>query len=133
MPCTYFIDKRRRVVLETWTGDVTAAMVKSLWKRYLADPEVMAIRRTLADLRQCNLLLTGRDLSHLVDTVAVPGVKGRDWHSAVVVGSPDQYGFSHQFHVFSSIFATNQIFHDYDRALSWILEQDVHDAPGAGK
>ncbi len=133
MPCTYFIDHRRHVVFETWTGDVTAAMVKSLWKRYLADPEVLAIRRTLADLRQCNLLLTGRDLSHLVDTVALPGLKGLDWQTAIVVANPDQYGFSHQFHVFGSVFNTNQIFHDYDRALSWILEQDVHDAPGPGK
>jgi hypothetical protein len=129
MPLTYSIDDTRQIVLEVWTGDVTARMVGSLWKKYLADPRVMAIRRTLADLRECNLLLTGQDLSKLVETVAVPGLKGRDWHTAILVARPDQYGFSRQFHVFSHIYNKNQIFYEWDEALRWIVDQKVHEPP----
>lgn len=123
MPATYSVDQSRKLIFEVWTGDVRVADVKSLWKKYLADPQVMAIRKTLADLRQADLHLTGLELLELIEKVAVPGLHGLTWKTAIVVGRPDQYGFSRQFQVFAEVFAENSIFQDYDEALAWILEQ----------
>lgn len=123
MPVTYSVDPSRGVVLEVWTGDVTASEVKALWEKYLADPQVMAIRKTLADLRQAHLRLTGLQLMELIEQVAVPGLHGLDWTTAIVVARPDQYGFSRQFQVFAEVFNENSIFQDYDTALAWLLVQ----------
>ena len=123
MPATYCVDHSRPLVFEVWTGDVTARDVKSLWEKYLADPQVMAIRKTLADLRQAHLRLSGLELMELIEKVAVPGLHGLDWRTAIVVARPDQYGFSRQFQVFAEVYNENSIFQDYDKALAWILEQ----------
>jgi hypothetical protein len=123
MPATYSIDHSRRLIFEVWSGDVTVRDVRSLWKKYLSDPQVMAIRKTLADLRHCNLLINGRDIMELVEKVAVPGLHGLDWKTAIVVDQPDQYGFSHQFQVFAEVYNKNSIFYDYEKALAWIMEQ----------
>ncbi len=123
MPITYSVDHSRRVVLVSWTGDVTARDLRSHWKKMLADPEAFAMGKSLADLRMCNLLLTGSELWSLVDKVAIPLLKGRDWKTALVVARSEQYGASRQYQAFASRYSTDAIFEDYDKALAWILAQ----------
>src|SRR5262245_27324457 len=96
MPISYSIDKASGVILETWTGDVTAADLRAYWQGYLADPEVLALRRTLVDLRGANLRFNGQQLSDLVSSVVLPALKGRGWKTAIVVDRPEQYGVSRQ-------------------------------------
>ncbi len=132
MPISYSIDQDRRLILEVWTGDITARVLRSYWRSYLADPQVLEIRRTLVDLRQCNLLLSGIEMWSLVDEVVIPALAGRDWKTAIVVASNDHYGFSRQYQIFAQRYSTDAIFQDRDRALRWILEQQPSSSPGTG-
>src|SRR5688500_15931117 len=79
MPISYSIDHDRRLIVETWTGDITADDLGAYWRSYLTDPEVLDIRRTLVDLRQCTILFTGALLAGLVDGIVLPILEGRDW------------------------------------------------------
>lgn len=121
MPITYSIDAQKRVITEVWTGDVSAEDLANYWRRYLADPQVMAIRRTLVDLREANVLFTGKELSVLVNTVAVPRLKGKDWKSALLVERPRQYGLTRQYQVFAESYSKDAIFLDRDSAVEWLL------------
>ncbi len=121
MPISYSIDHLRQLVLVSWTGDITARHVRAHWKKMLADPEALAAGRSLADLRNCNFLLSGSELSSLVEEVAVPRLEGRKWKTALVIARSGQYGVSRQYHVFAERFSTDAIFEDYDKALDWIL------------
>ncbi len=123
MPISYSVDRSHRLVLVSWTGDVTARDVRTHWKKMLADPEALSIARSLADLRSCNLLVTGRELWSLVDEVVTPRLEGRLWKTALVIARSEQYGVSRQYQVFAERYSTDEIFEDYDKALEWILAQ----------
>ena len=82
----------------------------------------MQVRRGL-DLRGANIRFTGNELSNLVSTVVTPVLNGRDWRTAIVVEEPVQFGVSRQYQVFAERFSTDAIFHDYDEALRWLLQQ----------
>src|SRR5206468_12056784 len=84
MPISYSVDKSMRVVFEVWSGDVCAADLRRYWQGYLADPEVLALRRTLVDLRGANLHFSGWELAELVASVVLPVLKGSDWQTAIV-------------------------------------------------
>jgi hypothetical protein len=124
MPITYSIDHDRRVIFETWTGDVTAADLGEYWKQYLADPDVMAIRRTLVDLRQCRILFKGADLVHLIESVAKPRLAGRTWKTAIVTDRPLQFGISRQYQVFAESYSKDAIFQNPEAALAWLLADE---------
>ena len=121
MPITYSIDHDRRIIFEIWTGEITAADLGEYWKRYLADPDVMAIRRTLVDLRQCRILFKGTDLSDLVKSVVIPKLEGRDWKTAIVADEPVQFGVSRQYQVFAENYSQDSIFPEPEAALAWLL------------
>jgi hypothetical protein len=121
MPISYSIDQQKRLIVEVWTGDVTATDLAAYWRDYLADPAVLAIRRTLVDLRQCRILFTGSQLSALINSVVIPVLEGRDWKTAIVVDQPAQYGVSRQYHVFAESYSVDSIFSDPDAALTWLL------------
>ncbi|HRE90240.1 MAG TPA: hypothetical protein PK095_13985 [Myxococcota bacterium] len=61
-PISYTLDPERGVIYETWRGSVSARDLERYWMRYLADPEVLALRRTLVDLRDATILFRGEDL-----------------------------------------------------------------------
>src|SRR5688500_18067197 len=85
MPITHSIDADRGLIFETWQGDVTAADLRRFWLGYLADPQVMALRRTLVDMREARIVFTGSEFFDLVWDVAKPGLAGRRWMTAIVV------------------------------------------------
>lgn len=124
MPVSYTIDYENRIVRTVWTGDVTAADVRAHWLRYLDDPVVMALRRTLADLRNANPLFSGEELYELIRDVVLPELEGVGWKTAIVVAEPAQFGASRQYQVFAEIYSRDSIFHDADRALAWLLSED---------
>jgi len=129
-PISYSIDKTLGVIFEVWCGDVTAADLRHYWEAYLANPEVLALWRTLVDLRSANIRFTGEELSSLVSNVVIPVLKGRDWKTAIVVEQPVQFGVSRQYHVFAERYSTDCIFHNYDEALHWLLQQGGERPPG---
>jgi hypothetical protein len=121
MPISYAIDHQQGVILETWSGEVAAEDLAEYWRRYLAEPAVLAIRKTLVDLRRSRILFTGAQLAGLVEGVVVPILRGRDWKTALVTDDPVQYGVSRQYQVFAQTYSYDSIFTDPDAAMTWLL------------
>jgi hypothetical protein len=122
MPISYTIDHERQIIVEAWTGDVSAADLATYWQYYLADATVMAIRRTLVDLRGCTITFSGEELADLIERIVTPILDERAWRTAILVEQPVQYGVSRQYHVFAERYSHDAIFHSYDEALCWLLQ-----------
>jgi hypothetical protein len=121
MPIAYTVDRDRHMITETWTGPVDAEYLGSYWERYLKDPDVMAIRRTVVDLRQGELHFTGPQLHALIERIVVPALNGRDWKSALVVEKPAQFGVCRQYQVFADLYSQDAIFFNLDEAYAWLI------------
>ena len=120
MPISYTIDDEKGCIFETWTGDIVARDLADHWAKYLADPNVMALRRTLVDLRNARILFTGSQLESLVATIVVPSLEGRSWKSAIVVRDPVQFGVSRQYQVFAESYSRDSIFGNVEEAIAWL-------------
>jgi hypothetical protein len=120
MPITYSIDPQLGVIFEKWSGDVLASDLASYWRSYLADPQVMAIRKTVVDLRDSNPRFTGAELSDLINTIVLPVLAGREWVTAIVVGKPVHVGVSRQYQVFAERYSRDAIFEEPEQALVWV-------------
>ena len=123
MPITYTVDSDRAIIFEHWSGTVSANELGTYWKHILSDPEVMAIRRTVVDLREATIGFMGWDLEQLIDSVVTPVMKGRTWVTALITGHPVQVGISNQYSVFASHYSKEAIFADPDAAAAWVLAQ----------
>lgn len=122
MPITYSIDGEKKLITEVWTGEISAKCLENYWKAYLEDPEVLAIRRTLVDLRQATkILFMGADLDALIHRIVLPVLNGRDWKTALLVHDPLQFGVSRQYQVFADYYSKDAIFHDMEEARNWLL------------
>lgn len=121
MPISYSIDHEKGLIREIWNGNIAASDLSSYWRRYLTDPDVLAIRKTLVDLRQCTILFTGDELSALVSFLVVPVLKGRDWKTAILVDDPLHFGVSRQYQVFAEAYSKDSIFGDQAAALEWLF------------
>ena len=121
MPITYTIDREKNLITEVWTGKINAECLGAYWKRYLEDPHVLAIRRTLVDLRQADIFIMGSDLNDLIQSIVLPVLKGRDWKTAIVVEKPVQYGTSRQYQVFAHLYSKDAIFYDIEEARNWLV------------
>lgn len=121
MPITYAVDRDLQVIFECWSGVITPEDLGRHWRSYLADPAVMAVRRTVVDLRGSTPRLTGAELSQLINEIVRPTLQGRDWVTAIVVDRPIQFGLSRQYQVFAEFYSTDAIFHERERALEWVL------------
>lgn len=119
-PISYTVDAALGVIFEVWRGDVSGLDLRHHWEVFLKDPEVMAIRKTHADLREANILFTGNDLMQLVEKVAIPLLHGLEWKTAIVTRQAVQVGVSHQYQVFADLFSTDSLFEDSDEALRWL-------------
>ena len=121
MPISYSIDHQKGYITERWSGDIAAADLSAYWRQYLTDPEVLALRRTLVDMRQCRILFSGEELSNLVHGIVLPIIKDADWKTAIVVKDSVQFGVSRQYHVFAETYSRDAIFDDAEAALKWLL------------
>ena len=106
-----------------WVGDVFADDLAEYWQAYLANPNVLDIRRTLVDLRQSTIHFSGEDLARLITEIVNPTLQGRDWITAIIVEGESQYGVSRQYQVFAERYSRDAIFREYDQALQWLLRQ----------
>ena len=122
MPITYSIDAGVGVIFEVWTGQITADYLRSYWQAYLADPEVIELRRTLVDMREARIQFTGQELLSLVTSVVTPALQGLDWKTAIVIAHPVQFGVSKQYQVFAEHYSRDAIFENYDEALRWLTQ-----------
>ena len=120
MPITYTTDCEQKLITEVWTGEITAECLAAYWKQYLDDPDVLAIRRTLVDLRQAEIRFKGADLDTLIRNIVLPVVEGRDWKTAIVVEKSLQYGVSRQYQVFAECYSKDAIFYDLEKARNWL-------------
>jgi hypothetical protein len=120
MPITYTIDHDQKLILEVWTGEINAVDLAEYWKRYLADPNVLALRRTLVDLRQADIRFSGADLDALIRSIVHPILAGRDWKTAIVVDKPAQFGISRQYQVFADLYSKDAIFRSIEEARHWL-------------
>jgi hypothetical protein len=123
MPISYSIDSQLGIILETWVGNVSAKDLSEYWKNYLANPEVLSLRRTLVDLRQAYPTFTGSELSDLISRIVDPILQGRDWKTAIIVDRPVQFGISRQYHAFAEHYSRDAIFSDPTSALKWLTSQ----------
>jgi len=121
MPITYTINSEKNLITETWTGEIMANNLEAYWKRYLADPDVMAIRRTLVDLRQAEILFNGFDLDMFVKRIVLPALNGRDWKTAIVVEKSLQHSLSQQYQIFAEHYSKDAIFYNMEDARNWII------------
>jgi hypothetical protein len=128
MPITYTIDHHKQLIYETWTGEIQAADLAAYWQGYLSNPEVMAIRRTIVDLRAATIGFSGLDFESLIREIILPILQGRKWISAIVAESPVQYGVSRQYQVFAERFSKDAIFNAIADAESWVMAQGNPDA-----
>jgi hypothetical protein len=115
------IDREKKLITEVWTGEVQSQDLAAYWKSYLEDPDVMAIRRTLVDLRQAEILFNGFDLDMLVKRIVLPALNGRDWKTAIVVEKSFQYGLSRQYQVFAERYSKDAIFYNSEEARQWLM------------
>jgi hypothetical protein len=120
-PIRYSIDDARGLIFETWEGAISAADLRRFLATYLADPKVLALRRTLVDLRLSEIRFTGDELMDIVHTIVAPRLQGAPWKTAILVSQPVQYGVSRQWQVFAQSFSKDSLFYDIDAALTWLL------------
>jgi len=120
MAISYILDRDLGVIFETWEGAITAADLSAYWKSLLEDPEALACRRTLADVRRAEIQFRGTEMMDLIRAVVIPKLGGRKWKTAIVADKPVQFGLSRQYGVFAADYSEDRIFNDCDSALKWL-------------
>ena len=120
MPISYSIDTENNVILESWTGMITAADLAAHCRRYLADPAVMAIRRTIVDLREARILFCGEQLAEAVESIVLPTLQGIRWTTAIVVTDPMHFEISRQYRILAESYSRDAIFGTREAAMEWM-------------
>lgn len=121
MPITYTIDREAKLITEVWDGEVDAKCLEEHWKQYLEEPEVLAIRRTIVDLRRAKIIFKGTVMDALIERIVMPALKGLTWKSAIVIDNSLQFGVSRQYQVFADRYSKDSIFTDIEEARNWLL------------
>ncbi len=121
MSITYSFDPNEKLIIEDWTGEVTADDLAAHWRIYLADRRVMALRRTLVDLRDAQICFNGSQLKVLIEDIVLPVLQTDDWKTAIVVKRSIEYGISKQYQLFADSYSKDAVFFDIDRARDWLM------------
>jgi hypothetical protein len=93
---------------------------------------VLAIRRTVVDLRESTICFSGWDLQKLINEMVLPVLEGRDWKTALVVREPTQFGVSRQYQVFAEQYSKDSIFSCVEDAGVWICKHPIEDEGKSG-
>ncbi len=123
MPIAYSIDRENGCIIETWTGDITARDLVAHWRHYITDPDVLALRRTLVDLRHSRIMFSATELSQLVERIVLPALHGMNWRTAIVLGDPNHFEMSRQYHIVAESYSQDSIFSTPEAALAWLRTQ----------
>jgi hypothetical protein len=121
MPIEYRIDRNAGIIEETWTGTVAIQDLRDYWRGYLADPDVLALRRTMVDLRAADIAFTGAELAALIRSDVIPVLGGRHWVTAIVVSHAVQFGVGRQYQIFAEAYSRDAIFSEVEAAKEWLL------------
>ena len=122
MPITYSVDAQQNVVLVTWEGDVTADDYGAHLRTMLQDPDALRAGRSLIDLRQANVLMSGIELNAVMNAEATPLLAGRLWKTAVLVNSSLNFGIARQVEMLSESESSDSVFRDYAAAIAWLVK-----------
>jgi hypothetical protein len=120
MPIFYYVNPDRRVVLTKWLGSVDGGDLNSHFRNMLSDPYARKCAKTLIDLRDCTLQISGEDMRHAVQSIIVPAVGEGNWRSAILTPSPAGAGISQLFSAYGERFAIVAMFNDLHEALNWL-------------
>lgn len=123
MGITYAVDAEAGVVLERWTGKITATDVAAHWSSMVSDVRVTSCSVDMADIRECEIEFSGEAMRQLVETILEPVFRGRHLKLAVLVQAAVQFGVARQHRAFSGTFAEVAVFTDELEAREWILSQ----------
>ena len=125
MPISYEFDAALGFMTETWSGDIEIADVVEFWTNAAVRSEAQVIRRSLADVRLARPNFTPQQLQATVRDVLMPRRLGRDWITAILVQSVQQFRVSQQYQLFEEYSSRSAIFSSRDEALSWLLRQEL--------
>lgn len=120
MPISYAVDGALGLVRERWDGEITADEAGAHWRRLVADPEALALGRSLVHLRSLSLRSRGSDAIAVAREVVAPALAGVRWRAAALVSRPDQLGLSRQFQALADRMVELAIFTDEAEAVRWL-------------
>jgi len=124
MPVSYKFDQALGFMTEFWSGDIEIADVVEFWTKVDGSAEAQVIRRSLADVRHATPNFTPQQLHAAVRDVLLPRRLGRDWITAILVQSVQQFRMSQHYQVFAEYNSRIEIFSNRDEALIWLLRRD---------
>lgn len=125
MPISYTLDLDQQLLLETWTGLVTANEVRHHWQAAIADRKARTLRRTLADLRGCQIGFSAEELHAAVTELLLPAMQHRDWVTAMLVTSKEQFRVSAAYQSVAILYSLDSIFIDPKAARAWLAKQQL--------
>lgn len=124
---SYHVDAAGGLILETWSGEITHEVLLGHWRRFLADPAVLAVKRTLVDLRDCDVHFSGEEWLRLIEGCVLnrPDLSG--WKAAIVVDKPHLHGIARQFLGHAARITHGELFEQRDQAVAWLTRQVASD------
>ena len=123
MPIEYQIYEKLGIVYRKFSGSITLAELGRHWRKLLSDPRVPETLALAADLRGCEITITGEEVRGLVRAVIAPHMEGRRWVSAIVVDEDGpQRALIDGFVEHSQELGVTEMFADPEAAVEWPLE-----------
>ncbi len=123
MKITYKIDKKRKIVTETWPEKVTIEDYKDVKLREFSDPDFSTEYDVITDIRNVNMEFNENLIEQIVVFMKKNSDKMKNRKSAIVADSPQNVAKS----LFFGQKARNlnvkiSVFSSPDAALKWIKE-----------
>lgn len=123
----YHVDAAGGVVHETWSGVITGDVLLAHWRRCLGDPAVLAVKRTLIDLRDCEVRFGGEEWLRMIESALLNRPDLGGWRSAIVVDKPYLHGIARQFLGHAAGLTHGELFEQPDQAVTWLTRQVASD------
>ena len=79
---SYRVDADQHIILEAWKGEISVVELRSHWAICLKDPEVLAVKRTLVDLRHCEITFSGQEWFEQLEKSVISNCDANGWVSA---------------------------------------------------
>lgn len=124
---SYHVDAAGGLILETWSGVITRDVLLAHWRQCLADPAVLAVKRTLVDLRDCDVQFSGEEWLRLIEGCVLNRPDLLGWKTAIVVDKPHLHGIARQFLGHAARLTHGELFEQPDQAATWLTRQVASD------
>lgn len=121
MPIERRIDHERQLVLGTWSGIIGMPQLRDALERLIADEALMAVGRSLTDLRDVQFSISTADIRDSELGIIAPRLGAKKWRIAMLVRDELQYGICRQFLSLTSAHVTGEVFTVESDALAWVL------------